>query len=39
MSFPNNHFGYALTWFGFALLTPILLSIWLVRQRRKPAKP
>jgi surfeit locus 1 family protein len=39
MSFPNNHFGYALTWFGFAILTPILLAVWLFRQRRKPAKP
>jgi surfeit locus 1 family protein len=39
LSFPNNHFGYALTWFGFAILTPILLAIWLLRQRRKPAKP
>ena len=39
LSFPNNHFGYALTWFGFAILTPILLAVWLLRQRRKPAKP
>ena len=22
VDFPNNHFGYALTWFGFAILTP-----------------
>jgi surfeit locus 1 family protein len=33
VSFPNNHFGYALTWFGFAILTPILLLFWLGRQR------
>ncbi len=33
VSFPNNHFGYALTWFGFAILTPILLVFWLRRQR------
>lgn len=35
VEFPNNHFGYALTWFGFALLTPILLIFWL----RRPRKP
>jgi surfeit locus 1 family protein len=34
VSFPNNHFGYALTWFGFAGLTPILLVFWVLRQRR-----
>ena len=34
VSFPNNHLGYAMTWFGFALLTPILLIVWVVRQRR-----
>ena len=39
LSFPNNHFGYALTWFGFAILTPILLAVWLFRQRRKAAEP
>lgn len=33
VDFPNNHFGYALTWFGFAILTPILLVFWL----RRPA--
>lgn len=36
LEFPNNHLGYALTWFGFALLTPVLLGFWLARQRRKP---
>lgn len=35
VEFPNNHLGYALTWFGFALLTPILLAFWLFR--RSPA--
>jgi len=39
LSFPNNHFGYALTWFGFALITPILLVFWLFRQSKRPAKP
>jgi surfeit locus 1 family protein len=34
MAFPNNHLGYALTWFGFAVLTPVLLGVWLLRQRR-----
>jgi surfeit locus 1 family protein len=33
VNFPNNHLGYALTWFGFAILTPILLIFWLRRQR------
>jgi surfeit locus 1 family protein len=32
IEFPNNHFGYALTWFGFALLTPALLAFWVFRQ-------
>jgi surfeit locus 1 family protein len=36
--FPNNHFGYALTWLSFALLTPILLIVWLIR-RDQPTKP
>lgn len=34
VSFPNNHLGYAITWFGFAILTPILLVVWLFRQRQ-----
>lgn len=37
IDFPNNHFGYALTWFGFALVTPLLLTVWIWRQVR-PAK-
>ena len=32
--FPNNHLGYALTWFGLALLTPILLVFWWRRSAR-----
>lgn len=32
VAFPNNHLGYALTWFGFALLTPLLLAAWAMRQ-------
>jgi len=34
VEFTNNHLGYAITWFGFALITPILLVFWLRRQRR-----
>lgn len=34
ISFPNNHLGYAITWFGFAILVPVLLWFWLRRQRR-----
>jgi len=36
VDFANNHLGYALTWFGFALLTPVLLFFWQFRQRRTP---
>lgn len=39
VEFPNNHLGYALTWFGFALITPIMLGIWLWRQRRAASHP
>ncbi len=38
IDFPNNHLGYALTWFGFALLTPALLAYWVFRQLRPKAK-
>lgn len=34
VDFPNNHLGYALTWFGFAILTPLLLAAWIWRQLR-----
>ena len=34
IEFPNNHLGYAITWFGFAILTPILLAFWISRQRK-----
>lgn len=34
ISFPNNHLGYAMTWYGFAIITPIMLAVWLRRQRR-----
>jgi surfeit locus 1 family protein len=34
IDFPNNHLGYAFTWFGFAILVPPLLWLWIRRQRR-----
>lgn len=34
VDFPNNHLGYAFTWFGFAILTPCLLAFWVWRQLR-----
>ncbi len=34
LDFPNNHLGYVITWFGFALLVPFLLWFWVRRQRR-----
>jgi surfeit locus 1 family protein len=38
VEFPNSHLEYAGTWFCFAAITPIMLAIWIRRQRRaKPA--
>jgi surfeit locus 1 family protein len=37
IDFPNNHLGYAYTWFGFAILTPCLLAFWIWRQVRPKA--
>ncbi|RUT31174.1 SURF1 family protein [Arsenicitalea aurantiaca] len=34
VQFPNNHLGYAITWYGFALITVPLLGFWIWRQRR-----
>jgi surfeit locus 1 family protein len=40
VSFPNNHLGYAITWFGFATLVPFLLWFWARRQRQpRPPQP
>jgi surfeit locus 1 family protein len=39
VDFPNNHLGYAMTWFGFALLTPALLAVWIRRQVRPKPEP
>ena len=36
VEFPNNHLGYAITWYGFALLVPFLLFFWVRRQQAAP---
>lgn len=36
ITFPNNHFGYALTWYGFAIIAVVMLGFWLYRQARRP---
>lgn len=36
VTFPNNHFGYALTWYGFAVVAVVMLGAWLWRQSRQP---
>ena len=33
VEFPNNHLGYAYTWYGFAIVAVIMLAFWLARQR------
>ena len=38
VEFPNNHLGYAITWYGFALIVPILLFFW-VRRQQAPSVP
>ena len=38
IEFPNNHLGYAMTWYGFALLVPFLLFFWVRRQQVRPIK-
>lgn len=35
MSFSNRHLEYAVTWFGFAAIVPVLLGFWLFRRRRE----
>ncbi|MEO5804928.1 SURF1 family protein [Devosia sp.] len=35
IEFPNNHLGYAITWYGFAVVAVIMLGFWLWRQRRR----
>lgn len=38
VSFSNNHFGYALTWYGFAIVAVVMLGFWLWRQTRRPVQ-
>jgi surfeit locus 1 family protein len=33
VEFPNNHLGYAYTWYGFAIVAVVMLGSWLARQR------
>ena len=33
VEFPNNHLGYAYTWYGFAVVAVVMLGFWLWRQR------
>ncbi|MHA6298404.1 SURF1 family protein [Devosia sp. CAU 1758] len=35
VSFTNNHFGYALTWYGFSIVAIVMLGFWLWRQSRR----
>jgi surfeit locus 1 family protein len=37
-TFTNNHFGYALTWYGFAIVAVVMLGFWLWRQSRRADK-
>ena len=34
MSIPNNHFSYALTWFGLAITLVIVFGLFAVRRLR-----
>ena len=36
IEFPNNHLGYAYTWYGFAIVAVLMLGYWIWRER-KPA--
>ena len=43
VEFPNNHLGYAYTWYGFAIVAVVMLGFWLCaaargRQRLTPSK-
>jgi surfeit locus 1 family protein len=33
-SFPNNHLGYAFTWYGLAAVLAVSFGIWLVGRLR-----
>lgn len=32
LEFPNNHLGYAITWYGFAIVAVVMLAFWGRRQ-------
>lgn len=34
IEFPNNHLGYAYTWYGFAIVAVVMLGFWFARQRK-----
>ena len=38
ISFPNSHFGYALTWYGFAIIAVVMVGAWLWQRKRPTAK-
>ena len=38
IEFPNNHLGYAYTWYGFTIVAVVMLGFWLWRERRAPDK-
>ena len=33
IEFPNNHLGYAYTWYGFAIVAVVMLGFWFARER------
>ena len=33
-SFPNNHLGYAITWYGLALVLAVVFGVWAAGRRR-----
>jgi surfeit locus 1 family protein len=33
IEFPNNHLGYAYTWYGFAIVAIVMLGYWIIRER------
>lgn len=39
VEFPNNHLGYAYTWYGFAIVAVVMLGFWFVRQRAAQPPP
>jgi surfeit locus 1 family protein len=39
VEFSNRHLEYAGTWFCFAAITPIMLLVWVRRQRKRKVEP